>query len=752
MSIFESARQSVSRPMTSRILSILLGSTMGLGMIAAPAYASNPESDLVATPDSVWNLAEDGSDTLLAPRYWETSPVDRSLIESMALLQDNIAKRETQRVETIAEANETLDEHLTSYAETGSPVALADALRSAVSLQLLYTNPDDFFNNPQAKQVIDLAIDYAKKAEADGDWLMASELFFRLDTLHDKSRVFKPDVDRLTRRLGMIRLYAPERLWELRNERRILDGDEPLPAYNPYGDLYTDKLAGIESVAVRTAIQRAAAQHVGRRSGSKPDGVALDQLIQGGLDAIRTMATTTDLEAAFKGLGNSKKRQQFIDQIDELRARFGPGSRSASAYDLRRAIDGVLSASRDTVGIMPEAILHEFGNGAMAQLDDYTAIIWPDEVARFQRSTQGEFIGIGVRIQHDELMNVEVVTPLEGTPAQRAGLRAGDVIKKVDGISAIGLGLDQAVEVITGPPNTDVTITIEREDEESGDKSEHTYTITRAKIDLPSVKGWSKTGPRDDDWNYFIDADEGVGYVRLSGFTETTTREFDAAVRQMKSQGLSSLILDLRYNPGGLLDQAVKMASRFVPDGLIVRTVDAAGAIQDAQDARAINPSVSLRDIPVVVLINEGSASASEILSGSIQAAAHQDKIQALVLGTRSFGKGSVQNVFVLPGGTSAMKLTTQYYQIDAPRLIHKLPGASEWGIEPDLRVEMLPDQNAEALILRRDADVFLSGEDNSTRPDPESLITDGTDLQVQTALVLLKTQIGNDSRAVMKD
>ncbi len=751
MSILEHTRLTDPRPLSSRLLSILLGSALGLGMLLSPAYAQNPESTLVASPSSVWELAEDGSDTLLAPRYWESTPVDPSLIDSMALLQTNIAKREVQRAETIEESNEQLAEHLAKYEEGGSPVALADALRSAVSLQLLYTNEDDFFSNTQAKRVIDLAIDYAQNAEARGDWLMASELYFRLDTLHDTSRIFKDDVDRLTRRLSMIRLYAPQRLWELRNERRILDGEEPLPPYNPYGDLYTDKLAGIESVAVRTAIQRAAAQHVARRSGLKPDGVELDALIQGGLDAIRTMATTTDLEAAFEGLGNTKKRQRFIDAIDELKERFGPGSRSASAYDLRRAIDGVLSASRDTVEIMPEAILHEFGNGAMAQLDDYTAIIWPDEVARFQRSTQGEFIGIGVRIQHDELMNVEVVTPLEGTPAQRAGLRAGDVIKKVDGISAIGLGLDQAVEVITGPPNTDVNITIEREDDE-GNKSEHTYTITRAKIDLPSVKGWSKTGPRDDDWNYFIDPDEGVGYVRLTGFTETTTREFDAAVRDMKSKGLSSLILDLRYNPGGLLDQAVKMASRFVPDGLIVKTVDASGAIQDAQDARAVNPEVSLRDIPVVVLINEGSASASEILSGSIQAAAHRDKIQALVIGSRSFGKGSVQNVFVLPGGTSAMKLTTQYYQIDAPRLIHKLPGASEWGIEPDLRVEMLPEQNAQALLLRRDADVYLSGEDNSTRPDPESLITEGTDLQVQTALVLLRTQSKKDSRAVLNE
>lgn len=179
---------------------------------------------------------------------------------------------------------------------------------------------------------------------------------------------------------------------------------------------------------------------------------------------------------------------------------------------------------------------------------------------------------------------------------------------------------------------------------------------------------------------------------------------------------------------------------------MIVKTVDSSGITQTRDEAKSVSPRVSVSDIPVVVLVNEGSASASEILSGAIQAAAHQDKLQAVVLGNRSFGKGSVQNVYLLPGASAAMKVTTNYYKIDAPRMIHKVPGATQWGIDPDLQVDMLPSQQAEALILRRSADVLPLDENgdimvDAERPDPNSLLTNGTDLQVQTALVLLQSQ-----------
>ncbi len=710
-------------------------------------------------PSTIWDAAIAGDsaafESLLAPSNWNQSNLESDLLSSIQRLQSNIDKRETTRSEQITDANDRLLEHLEAYDENNSGVELSKALAAAVELQMLFNNEDNFFADASVSKAIKVSHDAAQAAEEAGDWMIASELYYRLNAIFDQEGQYKDQVARLSRRLAMIRMYAPERLWEIRNQRRIDEELEALPPYNAYGDDYHEKLAGINSVTVRTAIQRAADQHVGRKTRKHPTGVTMNDLILSGIEAIETMATTTDLAIIFDGLEKDRNRNKFLDVINEQQLKIESKTHTASGYDLRRALDAIVTAGQEHVGIMEEALLHEFGNGAMAALDDYTAIIWPDELARFRRSTQGEFIGIGVQIQLDEFQNIKIVTPLEGTPAQRAGVRSDDIIKKIDGLTAVGLGLNQAVEIITGPANTKVNITVERQGE-AGELLEKEFTIVRQKIDLPTVKGWSKNGPGDTDWDYFIDPDGGIGYLRLTGFTQDSTKEFDRAVSTMKRQGLNAMILDLRYNPGGLLDQAVSLASRFVPDGMIVKTVDASGITQSLDKAKSISSNMSLSGIPVVVLVNEGSASASEILSGAIQAAAHQDKIQALVIGNRSFGKGSVQNVYLLPGASAAMKVTTNYYRIDAPRMIHKVPGATEWGIEPDLNVDMLPSQQADALMLRRSADVLPLDENgdiiaDAERPDPNTLLSEGTDLQVETALVLLQSQTNSSQKTSMK-
>ncbi|MEM9373696.1 MAG: S41 family peptidase, partial [Planctomycetota bacterium] len=672
----------------------------------------------IALADGVWDFARSGNKEgvleLLELATHASAELDPHVRASLELFEANRAKREDLRQEQIEEANTELDGHLAAYDAERSPDALSDALESVVRLQLLKEDNEALFADARIDRVLSDAERAARDAERRGDWLVASELFFRLETVFDQAGTYKEDVDRLGDRLTMIRMYAPERLWELRNERRLAEGLDGLPAYNPYGDDHVAKLQGVTSTAVRTAIQRAAQQHVGRETRENPDGVTMNQLLIGGLDAVRTMATTTDLARTFAGLGNATRRNAFIARVDERQADIRSWRKEANALDLRRAIDGLLSDAGETVGIMPEAILHEFGNGAMSELDTYSAFIWPDELARFRRSTDGEFTGVGIQIQLDETQNIKVVTPLEGTPAQRAGVRSDDIIKKINGISAVGLELNQAVEIITGPANTTVDITMERRNAETDEVEEITFTLTRQRIDLPSVTGWEKTGAGDEDWDWFLDREAGIGYIRLTGFTADSTRDFDRAVRSMKAEGLNGLVFDLRYNPGGLLDQAVSIASRFVPDGMIVRTVDANGVPQEQQNAKRVRDDRDLSELPVVVLLNEGSASASEIVAGSVQAAAKLGKNKSLVLGQRSFGKGSVQNVFLLPGGRSGMKLTTHFYRVNSPRTIHKMPGATEWGVDPDLEVDMLSTQQQAALLLRRDADVLPLDQDGN--------------------------------------
>lgn len=740
-------------------LSLCAGSVHASTDVFNQEPGSTVVADVSATPGSIWRAAIEGDTNtltaLLRPEHWQN--LDSTFASSIELLQTNIEKREATRQEQIVKAQTELSENLTKYNDTKSGVDLSKALSKVVELQLLYDNEERFFEDMSVAKTIALADDAAAQAETNDDWMIASELYYRLNAIFDASGIYKEQVDRLSRRLAMIRMYAPQRLWEIRNERRLDEGLDALPPYNAYGDDFHEKLMGINSITVRTAIQRAADQHVGRQTRTHPEGVTMNDLIVSGLDAIKTMATTTDLAVVFPGLKDTKKRDNLLKVIEEQKLRVASKNSPASGYDLRRALDSVLSVGTQETGIMENALLHEFGNGAMSALDDYTAIIWPDELARFRRSTQGEFIGIGVQIQLDELQNIKIVTPLEGTPAQRAGIRSDDIIKLINGETAVGLGLDQAVELITGPANTKVDITVERMGDD-GEPTEKLFTIVRQKIDLPSVKGWSKTGPGDTDWNYFIDKNDGIGYLRLTGFTDDSTREFDRAVSTMKNDGLNALILDLRYNPGGLLDQAVHLASRFVSSGMIVKTVDASGITESLNEAVRVPDRVSVADIPVIVLVNEGSASASEILSGAIQAGAKQGKLDALVLGHRSFGKGSVQNVYLLPGASAAMKVTTNYYKIDASRMIHKVPGSTVWGIDPDLQVEMLPSQQQDALLLRRDADVLPLDENgniivDAERPDPNTLLSDGTDLQVETALVLLQSRVREQSqKAAMKD
>lgn len=668
-----------------------------------------------------------------------------ALREIATAYERGVSARETERAEKIKAAWADLDGHLGAAKAPDADVRkrdneLSEASRLLVELDVLMGpgGRGALEGDGRFESTVGTVAAAAREAEARGDWLLASEMFVRLDALFDVDKRYEGDVDRLNDRLSMIRLYAPERLWALTNERRLLRGAEPLPAYNPFGDTYQEKLAAVTEDMILRSVHRAATGHVERA------GIA--SMLLDGLGSIETFATTTDLHAVFPGLRDEGKRAGLLGGLDALRGRIEERADRVGVSDIKFTIEQLMRINRETAGVMETALLHEFGNGALSGLDRYTAVIWPDEIKRFERSTRGQFTGVGIQIEMDELFNIKVVTPLPGSPAQRAGIGAGDIITRVNGRSTVGFTLDQAVEVITGPEGTTVDVTLERgADPESRD--ERTYTLRRTAIDLPTVKGWKKTGPGDSDWDWYIDRGARIGYVRITQFSEKTTEEFDAAIAVLRGEGLEGLILDLRFNPGGLLDQAVSISNRFVDDGLIVKTEDRDGNVVSREYARRIPPARSLRDLPVAVLVNEGSASASEIVSGAIQAYAHEGKLDAWVVGENSFGKGSVQQVFPLDfRGQAMMKLTTQYYKLRDDRIIHRLAGSESWGVEPDIRVEMLTDRVVEAVTIRRDADILeLDGEGQvvakEDRPDPQTLIRDGVDLQLQAALVKIHAE-----------
>ncbi|MBW1916625.1 MAG: S41 family peptidase [Deltaproteobacteria bacterium] len=313
--------------------------------------------------------------------------------------------------------------------------------------------------------------------------------------------------------------------------------------------------------------------------------------------------------------------------------------------------------------------------GVVGTLDSHSSFMTPEEFRELQIETRGQFSGIGIEITMKDSLLI-VVSPIEGTPAYRAGIQAGDRIVKINGASTKNLSLMEAVKKIRGPKGSRVTLTIMRE----GLKAPKNYTLTRDIIPIRSVKA-----------RYL---DEGIGYIRITNFQDQTEKDLQKAIKalQTRLKPFQGLILDLRNDPGGLLDQAVRVADEFLAKGLIVYTEgrDNSQLMRFYAEPGSGNGAESF---PLVVLINEGSASASEIVAGAVQ-----DHKRGLIIGTKSFGKGSVQTIVPLEDG-SALKLTTAHYFTPLGHSIQ------DKGIIPDLVVEATPIPEGKSLeALRQQA------------------------------------------------
>lgn len=307
----------------------------------------------------------------------------------------------------------------------------------------------------------------------------------------------------------------------------------------------------------------------------------------------------------------------------------------------------------DEVG--DEQLIEAAINGMLSSLDPHSAYLNEKNYRDMQVQTRGEFGGLGIEVTMEQGL-VKVVSPIDDTPAHRAGLKPGDFITHIDGDTVLGLNLSAAVEKMRGRVNTDIILTIRREGEEPFD-----VTITRAVITVQSVR--SRV---EDD----------VGYLRITNFNEQTQPGLERAISKITEElgdRLIGYVLDLRNNPGGLLTQAVSVSDSFLERGEIVST---RGREEGEASRFNASPGDLAGGLPVVVLINEGSASASEIVAGALQ-----DHRRAIVVGTRSFGKGSVQTIMPIPGA-GAMRLTTARYYTPSGRSIQQT------GIEPDIFVE----------------------------------------------------------------
>jgi carboxyl-terminal processing protease len=340
----------------------------------------------------------------------------------------------------------------------------------------------------------------------------------------------------------------------------------------------------------------------------------------------------------------------------------------------------------------------------LERLDPHSSFINQEEFKQFQKNSKGRFGGIGIRIGVDRAGQIFVESPMVGTPAYEAGVLAGDLILKIDGQATDGMPLKKVVESIQGEPGSKVTLSVLHE----GAKKPVDIDITRAEIAVDSVLGDQRRKDNIKEWDYWVDPETKIAYARVTAFTETTTKELTELVAKLQKEGMAGLVLDLRNNPGGLLRSAVEVSSLFLPEGkTIVTTKGRNGQKEETFTSHSVSPKVDTSSpYPLVILLNRYSASASEIV-----AAALQDHARAVIIGERSFGKGSVQNVIPMEGGTSALKLTTASYWRPSNRNIHRFPESKEedeWGVRPNdkFEVKLTDEERIDYFKGRRDRDI----------------------------------------------
>ncbi len=360
-------------------------------------------------------------------------------------------------------------------------------------------------------------------------------------------------------------------------------------------------------------------------------------------------------EPAFWSSSRNQPAPQDIDNFRHELHQLTDNRPIRSVEEARDAVAAAADLAHDRLGVNPTSAVLEFTGGAAGGLDEYSTFLTPDQLNDLYSQIEGNFVGLGVELKsaEDALLIVNVI---HGSPADRAGLKAGDRIIAVSGHTTHQLSTDQAAELLQGQEGTSVALTAV-----TGNDQPRSLTLRREHVDVPSV-----------DDIHMIDAPSGIGYFKLSCFQKTTSRDVDAALWQLHRQGMRSLVMDLRGNPGGLLTAAVDAANKFIEQGKIVSTHGRNA--QEDYDYTA--SSLSVWHLPLVVLIDGDSASASEIFAGAIR-----DHSRGVLVGTRSYGKGSVQGIFPLGVGGAGIRLTTaKFYSPKGHPFSHV-------GVEPDIVV-----------------------------------------------------------------
>jgi carboxyl-terminal processing protease len=725
----------------------------GPGSVAIQAYASARTGDFAQSEKLLEGAASASED----PRLKEMN----SWVNSFRTQQDEFsAERHKQFIKAEDNVKLLMAHHMDSYAidEVARAFTLAD-------------DKDAFRNEPEIKSLTADSEAAAAQDENDGHWLKSMRLYADLGGIFPEAAEWKNRLKMATLRVRLLAVYAPDQLRKLQDaeskdrqaaEDLLKASTQPsLAAATTQPSTTRPDLASAASTqpdADDDAIQTTDWREVTK--GIQYDmlfdaleladrqyyrDVTFQTLLEGGLDGLKAVLTTQGLEEAFPGLKDRNKREVFLTAISECRTNAENATADTAEDVLTQSLSKLRDVNQATVQLPEEVFVNEFADGAFSKLDMFSTIIWPYDMEELEKTTEGEFGGVGIQIENDESGSIKVVQPLEDTPAAKAGIRPGDLITRINGKSAKGVTLDGAVKIITGVPGTNVVLTVKSL---NGDVKD--YTLTREMIKVASIKGFEPTNG-GEGWNYMLDPEQKIGYIRLTSFSKTTADDLGKAVSGLKDQDAKALILDLRYNPGGLLQQAKEVVNKFLDRGVIVST-HADRITVNLPTMMTADPQDFQTDLPLIILVNQYSASASEIVSGALK-----DQHRALIVGERTYGKGSVQMLFPLDTKKACLKLTTSHYYLPSGRCIHREDNSPTWGVDPDVTIAMTPEQMRAEIDARSKLDV--PAEDvkamgsPTTMPSKEDLLK--VDPQLSAALLILRMQLSSadvaNSQAAMR-
>ncbi len=664
--------------------------------------------------------------------------VRNASLEQLRVLLDNQQQLEAFRRRQLKKAyDEQLAElaNIEAKAAEQDPIAdetVNEALAAALRAREYADEPNKktVMELPFVQRMIALMQERGQAFQEQGKWLDAySNCYYWLTQLYEDNAEHKAVAERLTDLASIELSLKDSGCGESAAER--IAGITPEMLLRAINALETNYVNGVDYwLMIDKALTRCELLGEVLLKGSVPKPAASEKQ-QEDKDASETkteeLAWKTDAATASEWAAGLTAIRTQLEEVEKS---------SMSAERLVAVFDMTLKLNASTLKLPEEIVIAQFSEAALAALDPFTTLVWPWNVKDFEKSMTQQFTGIGIEISKRTGV-LKVVSLLPDTPAYKSGLDADDEIIAVNGESTAEMTIFCAVSKITGPKGSKVALSIKRPS--TGQTWD--VTLVRDRIVVQPLRGWQRTP--SGDWDYMIDPANKIGYVRLTGFTETSGPDMDKTLTELENKGLSALILDLRFNSGGYLSSAAEVVDLFVREGVIVKSNPRHGfATYEIAHRSGTHP-----DYPLVVLINEGSASASEIVAGALQDARHQ---RATLVGERSYGKGSVQVVTPFTGGGSQLKYTVAYYHLPSDQQVKnryqmERQGRKDWGIAPDVEVKVFSNELRAMVEMQRDNDVLFRADHDVDGQTPVRHSLDKTlqsDPQLAVGLMIAQAKL----------